>query len=113
MRRANYLRLTLGTAERVEDATLRFIVEQGLRVVLAVEIHKLPSDLGEDSSSDCRPVDPGAAATVGRDFTLQNESAVLDFDPTLVGEGCHILQLSDIEHSLDRGFIRAGANEIG
>jgi hypothetical protein len=64
--RAPHRRRRLGRAgEGIEDATLRFGIEQRLRLVLAVQVDELPTDLGEETRVDSRAVDPRPCAPGG------------------------------------------------
>src|SRR3982751_447057 len=92
MRVANYLSLLFGSAEGIQYQALRFAVQEGLRVVLAMKVHELTTDLREHGRGYGRTVDPGAAASVGGYLPLQNESAFFDFNSALVSQRSNVLE---------------------
>ena len=113
MRAPNELRLPLSAAKSIQDSALRFAIEERLRVVLAMEIHQLSSNLGEDAGRHRRSIDPGATATIRRDLALQNQRIFFDLDPPFVGERRDVLELADVEDAFHRRLVRSRANEIG
>src|SRR5258705_11699169 len=78
IRAPNGGRLTLGSAKRVEDAPLRFAIEQCLRVVLAVQVHELTPYLGEHGGRNRGAVDPGPSASIPSALTLDHIPVVPD-----------------------------------
>src|SRR5690242_10869804 len=80
--------------------------------MLPVQIHQQPANLSQNSRGYRRSVDPGATATTHRNLALQHESLVFDFYSTLIGELYDALEVGDVEHALDRGFVRAGADQV-
>ena len=106
-------RLRLGSPEGIEDSALRFAVEQGLRVVLTMQVHELPPYLGQHGGRNRGAVDPGASASIRGDLTLENERVVLDLDSVLVGQRGDPFELRDIEYAFDCRLVRTGSNQIG
>ena len=113
VRAPNELRLPLSAAKSIQDSALRFAIEERLRVVLAMEIHQLSSNLGEDAGRHRRSIDPGATAAIRRDLALQNQRIFFDLDPPFVGERRDVLELADVEDAFHCRLVRARANEIG
>jgi hypothetical protein len=59
--------------ERVEYVSLRICVEQCLGLVLTVQVHEPPSDLGEQAGADRSAVHPGTRAASGCHLPLEDD----------------------------------------
>ena len=102
----------VGAGKCVEDATLRFAIEQRLGFVLPVDVDERASDLGEDSGVDRRAVDPGAGAR-GGDLALEHDHRVVDVDAVPVEQRADLRPLGDVERALDRRAVGTAADHIG
>ena len=67
--------------ERIQYAALLLGVEQGLVVVLAVEVHQRRAQLAHERSGGRRPVNPGAIAPLGSYLALEDEEALFGLHP--------------------------------
>src|SRR2546430_484689 len=70
----------------VEDIALGISAEQGLRLVLTVEVHQQSAKLRQDTHGRGTAVDPGAGAPLRRDLALENQTPVLQLHAQ-AGEG--------------------------
>src|SRR5207237_7979889 len=109
---ANTIRLLLGATESVEDATLRFAVQQGLRVVLAVKVDELPPDLGQHGGRHGSSIYPGAPAAARGDLALENERVIVDFNSALISQRRYLLQFTNVEDTFPRRLVGTGADQI-
>jgi len=99
-------------SEGVEYLALGIRVEQGLRVVLAVKIHELASNLRQNCRRHRSAVDPCPPPAVGCDLPFENERVVFHFNAALVRQLHDSLDVRHVEHAFDRSLLRAGPNEI-
>ena len=107
------LRGHLGRAgEDVENSPLRLGIEQRLRFVLAVQIHEVPTDLGEQRRAHRAAVHPCTCPSRGGNLSLQNDQWFVGVDAVFVEQRCDLLALGDVEHTFDRRALGAGANEV-
>jgi len=69
--------LDVGVAVRIEHVALRVGTKQGLRLMLAMQVHEQRADLGEHPDGSRRAVHPGARLPFSQHFALQDETALL------------------------------------
>ncbi len=112
-RLAYALGLRAGAAEGVEDAALRVAVEQGLRLVLAVQVDEQPPDLGEHAGGHRRAVGPRPRAPAGGDLALEHHRVLVDLDAALVEQAGQVVAPGDVERPLDRRPVGARADQVG
>jgi hypothetical protein len=80
--------------------------------VLPVEVDEQSTDLREDRRTHRGAVDPGPRAAVRDDLALEHDQRLVGVDAPFVEQRGDLRALGDVEHSLDRGAVRAGPDEI-
>ncbi len=113
VRRAHALREWRCTAEQIEDAALRFDIQQRLRLVLPMEVHQRAADLGEHAGGDRTAVHPRSPAAARRDLALEHHRSAIHLDAALVEQREQFAPPFGVEHAFHRRLVGARADEIG
>lgn len=101
-----------GASEAVEDFAVAFDVEEGLVLVLSVEVDEEVADLAELGEGEEIAVCQGAAASGGGDFAAQDEFVVRSVNAGLVEERGEGGVAGDVEEGLDFGRVAAPAHVV-
>ena len=99
----------LGAGERVEDVALGVGPEQGLGLVLAVQVDECGAELGQRGQGGGAPVDPGARPPLRAHLAADDHPLLLGIEPQSVEPAaeCRV----GIEGPLHHAACRAGADE--
>lgn len=100
-----------GADPGVEELGLAFGGEEGLVVVLAVEVYEECAELAEGADGGGASVDADGAAAFGGELAVDGDLVVVGFDFEF-GEGGKEGGLGEINEEGDGGFGAAGADEI-
>ena len=99
----------------IEDVALRVLPEQGLRLMLPVQIDEQRAELGEHAHGSGAAVHPGAGSALPHDFPLEDHAPVFGLHPQ-GGQGrSQTVQggRGEFKRALDHGLRRAGPYDIG
>ena len=99
-----------GAGERVEDVALGVRVQQGLGLVLAVQVDKQAAQAGQGADGGRAAVHPGAGTPVHADLAPEHEAVVLRLHTQLL-QAAPQGGVGHLEGALDRGALGARADQ--
>ena len=91
------------------DVALR--IQEGLRIVLSVDVRDMAAELAEEGEGDDGPVDPAQALFARADLPAEHEG-VVGGHPGFVQDLLHV-KTFHVSGKRDGRFVRAGADIIG
>src|SRR5690606_16186786 len=97
---------------RIEDGALLLRPQQGLVLVLAVQVHQSAPQLAHERGGRGRAADPRPAAPRRRDLAPEDQVPVLGFQPLVREQLQDVLASLDVEDAFHHGAVGACPDQV-